>query len=489
MRRYPILVAAFGVLALCGSLVQAVSGIATPTEQTRPTHPRQLSFEPLTYRPPDLRLRSLSNGLRYGILEDSSLPRVEGVLIFEAGSIDDPPEAVGLAEVVGELLRTGGSLTRPAEEVDEEIDFMGASVEVSTGGELTVVRFWALSRDFNRLLALVSDLVRNPAFREDRLVLALDQMRESIRRRWDNPASIASERFADLVYGEKSRWARRPSERTLNQIGQDACRRFYARAFVPARAWLGIAGDVKERAARRSIRQLFGSWNARSIATRKPEVSQGADAGLYWIERDLAQAQISLGHLGALRLGPDHYALKVMNLIVGSGGFASRLMKEVRTARGIAYAVSGRVGEGLDRGLFRVNLQTRPERVPEALEAVQSVFQDVRRMLPGDGELQVARDRVEYSFVFEFSSPAAIVERRLYRLALGYPDDYLDTYLARVMKVDGEAVRRVARTFIQPAGLVTLIVGPEEAVAPLRAAGKVVRKIPLDPGVEDAPAH
>jgi len=489
VRRYPIIVAHIGVLALCGSLSWAATDVASSLEQNRLTHPAQLSFEPLIYRPPELRLRSLSNGLRYGVLEDPSLPRVEGVLIFEAGSIDDPPEAVGLAEMVGELLRTGGSQTRPAEEVDEEIDFMGASVEVSTGGELTVVRFWSLSQDFERVLALVSDLVRNPAFREDRLVLALDQMRESIRRRWDNPASISSARFADLVYGEKSRWARRPTERSLNQIGQDACRRFHARAFVPARAWLGIAGDVKQRAARRSIRKLFENWNARSTAARKPEAPQGASAGIYWIERDLAQAQISLGHLGAPRLGPDHYALRVMNLIVGSGGFSSRLVKEVRTARGIAYSVSGRVGEGLDRGLFRVNLQTRPGRVPEALEAVQSVFQDVRGLPPGHEELQVARDRVEYSFVFEFASPAAIVERRLYRLALGYPDDYLDTYLAQVMKVDGEAIRRVARTFIQPAGLVTLIVGPEEAVAPLREAGKTVRAIPLDPGVEHAPAH
>ncbi|MEE9231695.1 MAG: pitrilysin family protein, partial [Acidobacteriota bacterium] len=281
MRRVPIIVAAIGVLTLCGSLALTVNGIAAPTERTRPTHPSQLDFESLTYRPPKLRLRSLSNGLRYGVLEDPSLPRVEGVLIFEAGSIDDPPEAVGLAEVVGELLRTGGSLTRPAEDVDEEIDFMGASVEVSTGAELTVVRFWALSQDFERVLALVSDLIRNPAFREDRLVLALDQLRESIRRRWDDPGSIASERFADLVYGEKSRWARRPTERSLDQIGQDACRRFHATAYVPARAWLGIAGDVKERAARRSIRRLFESWNARSTATRKPEVSRGAGAGLY----------------------------------------------------------------------------------------------------------------------------------------------------------------------------------------------------------------
>jgi zinc protease len=179
-----------------------------------------------------------------------------------------------------------------------------------------------------------------------------------------------------------------------------------------------------------------------------------------------------------------------MNLIIGGGGFASRLVKEVRTARGRAYSVYGRVGEGLDRGLFRVSLQTRPERVAEALEAVHAVLGQARQVPPDPGELNVARDRVEHSFVFEFSSPAAIVERRLYRAALGYPDRYLDTYLERIARIEAEEVLRVARQYVQPGRLITLVVGPESAVAPLRAAGKSVRKIPLDPpseGQSDGP--
>lgn len=448
----------------------------------RPRHPSDLRFEPLRYRPPAPAPSELANGLRVWILEDRSLPLVEGVLVIQAGSVDDPPGAAGLAEAVGAAVRTGGTLTRPAEEVDESIDFMGAEVGVEVDDELTTVRFSGLSRDLDRLLALVSDLVRNPAFRKDRLDLARAQMREEIRRRWEDPQDILSLRLADLVYGPRSRWARRTSERSIDQIGQSASRAFHSERYVPSRAWLGLAGDLDPRDGKRKVEKLFGVWRGRPAPPRSHE-EPGEDAaapGVYWIERDLAQAGVAVGHLGAPRLGPDHHALRVLNLIVG-GGFSSRLFKEVRTARGLAYGVGGGVGEGYDRGMFRVTLNTQPPRTAEALDVVKQVLAGIRERAPGKEEMRVARDRETHAFVFHFSSPAAIVGERVLRSALGYPLDYLDTYLERIRAVGPEEVRRVAAAYIRPERFVTLIVGPEAGAAPLRSAGMEVRPLALDP--------
>jgi zinc protease len=468
-------------LAGQGTGLAAAGPVATPAAAQRASRPEDLRFEPLRYKPPAPKSSTLPNGLSVSILEDRSLPLVEGVLVFQAGALDDPPAAVGLAEAVGDLLRTGGTLTRPAEEVDQEIDFMGASIDVTVGPELTSVSFSALSRDLEKVLALVSDLVRNPAFRKDRLNLEKAQMGEEIRRRWDNPGDIAELRLEDLVYGAASRWARRPTEHTLEPLSQRACRAFHAAHFTPGGTRLGLAGDLNAAQARRMVQTLFGRWRGPAARPRPhEEIKGGAAPGVYWIERDVPQAQVAVGHLGAPRLGPDHYALEVMNLIVGSG-FTSRLFREVRTARGLAYHVGGRVGEGYDRGIFRVDLQTQPPQAAAALAAVRDVLQGLRESPPEAEEVRLAHDRQTNRFVFNFASPGAIVEQRIYRAALGYPADYLDTYLERIQAVGGEDVRRVARAHLQPDRLVTLVVGPESAVAPLRAAGTEVRRIPLDP--------
>ncbi|MEE9217451.1 MAG: pitrilysin family protein [Acidobacteriota bacterium] len=473
---------------MLSSAAASATDLAQVAERARrPRHPDELRIEPLRFRPDLPRLRSLPNGLRYVIARDPSLPLIRGELLFQTGSIDEPPKATGLASVVGELLRTGGSLTRSAEDVDEEIDLLGATLDVLVGDEVTRVSFSALSRDLDRILALVSDLVRNPAFREDRLTLSRDHLREEIRRRWDEPESIAQWRFADLVYGPQSRWARRPTPRSVDQMGQDACRAFHARWFVPDRAWLGLTGELSVRRTRRKIERLFGSWKRGRPQSRPSEAAKGASPGIYWIDRELPQAQVVVGHLGVPRLGPDHYALKVMNLIVAGGGFSSRLVKEVRTVRGLSYSVHGGVGEGLDRGIFRVDLKTQPARVAEALAVVQKVLEEARRRQPNPVEMQVAHDRVAHSFVFNFSSPGAIVARQLRHAVFGYPQDYLDTYLGKILEVGEEDVLRVARAHIQPQRHIVLIVGPEAAVAPLREGGRGVHEIPLDPEPQPTP--
>jgi len=490
MKARRLLAPIVAALLALGAAPLRPSGQATEAQPTtRPRHPRELSFEPLRYRPPAPSRSQLPNGLQFWVAEDRTLPLVHGVLVLQAGTMDDPPQAVGLAEVVGDLLRTGGSHTRPAEEVDEEIDFLGASLSVSVEEEFTSVSFSSLSRDSDRMLALVSDLVRNPAFRADRLELARGRLREVIRRRWEDPQDILDLRFLDLIYGPRSRWARRPENASVARIDGPLCRSFHARRVAPNLAWLGLAGDLDAAEARRKVEKVFGIWKTRRGPERRREEARGGVApGVYWIEREQAQAGVAIGHLGAPRLGPDHYALRVLNLILGSG-FSSRLVKEVRTARGLAYGVGGGVSEGYDRGLFRVGLQTQPERAAEAARVVREVLQGMRERPPDAEEMRTAHDREAHSFVFHFSSAEGIVEERVLRTALGYPKDYLDAYLEKIHGVNFEEVRRTARAHIRPERLVTLIVGPEAAVAPLRASGMEVRRLPLEPeGAGEGPA-
>jgi zinc protease len=453
-----------------------------PGEQARPRHPEELKYRELSFTPPRPDEFALRNGLRGWVLEDRALPLIEGVLVIEAGSIDDPERAPGLAETVGEVVRSGGTLSRSPEEVDEEIDRLGAELEVSVDRELTTLEFSCLSRDFERLLALVSDLVRNPAFRKDRLDLKRAQMREEIRRRWENPGVVAALRLADLVYGGKSRWARRPGEADIDRIGQAPAREFHARHYVPARAWLGLAGDLSPAQARRAVGKLFGAWRGAGGPPRAHEEPlSAADPAVYWIERDVAQAAVSFGHRGARRLGPDHHTLQVLNLVLGAGQ-SSRLFKEVRSARGLAYGVQGEVEEGYDPALFRVALRTDPSRAGEALAASRRVLEGMREAAPTEQEMRVARERETQSFVFNFARASGVVSQRVYLEALGYPSDYLERYLERIVSVTGEQVHRAARDYIRPERLVALVVGPPAAAESLRAAGFEPRQIELDPG-------
>jgi len=170
-----------------------------------------------------------------------------------------------------------------------------------------------------------------------------------------------------------------------------------------------------------------------------------------------------------------------MNFILGTGSFNSRLMREVRSNRGLAYATGGYVGSGRDLGTFFNFCQTKSQSVGEATKLMKDIIADMTANPVKPDELETAKKYEQNAFVHRFDSAMAVLSETIYEKMMGYPENYLETYIPRIKKVDAQKVLAMAKRTMNPDGLVILVVGKKsEVIDQLRALNfGEVRELPL----------
>jgi predicted Zn-dependent peptidase len=460
--------------------------------QEAPPDPRGLVYPPLAIRFPKPEKVMLPNGLLVYLFPDRELPIIDLAFFLKAGSIFDPPEKAGLAELATTLVRIGGSRDLAPDQVDESLEFMAARLSLAADFDAVSGHLSALRAQFPEALRILARLMRSPRFDAARLEQEKARVVEEIRRRWDSPGAIAALNFRMLAYGGRSPWARLPEAASLDRIGRDDLVGFHRRYFFPNNLVMGVAGDFDPGAMKDLLRATFGSW-ARGKVTPPavPKVGGMVPAGLHVIERPLTQSRLEIGHLGTNRFDPEKFPIKILNFILGEGGFSSRLVREVRSTRGLAYSVGGGIGLDSDRGLFQISCGTRAEATTEAIEAIRSIVRTLREEGPTEEEVREAKEASLNSFVFSVDGTVGYMTALLYYDFHGYPPDYLETYRDNLSKVTREQVARAARSRLDPERLVVLVVGdPKGFARPLSSLGLGdPHPIRLDDPARAAPAR
>jgi predicted Zn-dependent peptidase len=447
-------------MILCVGAAPAIAATQVSADSSPESDPRSLSYPPLSISFPKPDRVRLSNGLLVYLLVDDELPLIDLAFYMKAGAIYDPPDKTGLSDIAMLLMRTGGTSDRTPDEVDEALEFMPASVSLSAGFDMASGSLSTLKSHFPEALRILAAMLREPRLDPERLELAKARTIEQIRRRWDNPASIADLNFRMLVYGSANPWARLATAETVGAVGRDDLKAFHRRYVHPNNMVMGIAGDFEPAAMKTLLRETFGSWaHAKVTPPRVHPLKSTASPGVHFIERPLSQANIEIGHLGATRFSPDKFPLKILNFILGEGGFSSRLMKEVRSTRGLAYSVGGGVGIDSDRGLFQISSRTRADATIEAIEVIRGIMDQLRNEGPTEEEVRQAKESSINSFVFSVEGTVQYMRAFLYYEAYNYPRNFLQTYRDKLSKVTRKQVLQAARKHIRPDRLVILAVG------------------------------
>src|SRR5215831_4188166 len=191
----------------------------------------KLRFPPLEYKPPPVAKLSLPNGMVLFVLEDHEIPVADISAIIRTGSVYDPPDKVGLAELTGTVMRSGGTVSQAPDQINQKLEFIAASVETGMGNDRGSARLSCLSRDLDTVLPIFADVLMHPAFREEQLEIARGQMLDGIQRQDDTPQSIADRIFPQLIYGKDSPLARSATEETVKRITRDDLIKFHARFY------------------------------------------------------------------------------------------------------------------------------------------------------------------------------------------------------------------------------------------------------------------
>lgn len=448
-----------------------------------PADPGSLSYGPLSIAFPKPEKLFLPNGLMIYLFEDRELPLIDLAFYLRAGSIYDPADKAGLAEVATHMMRTGGAAALSADQVDETLESMPAEVSLSADDDAFTGSLSTLKARFPEALSIFAGMLRAPRFDPARLELERARFVEAIRRRWDEPAQVAMLNFRQLVYGRTSPWARLPSTESIGRIGRADLVAFQERYVKPNNMVMGVAGDFEPAAMKKLLRDTFGGWsNAKVSLPQVPKIQDSLPIGVHLIDRPLTQSSIALGHLGASRFDPDRFPLMILNYILGEGGFDSRLMREVRSTRGLAYSVGGGVGFDSDRGLFKVTCRTKTASTVEAIQVIRDILKQIREAGPTEEEVRQAKEARINSFVFSVDGTVPFMHAYLYYDYYNYPPDYLGTYRDLLSRVTRDQVALAARKHLDPNRLVVLVVGNEKGLdRPLASLGMGDTKtVPLD---------
>jgi zinc protease len=456
-------------------------------------HYTDLAFPPLgDLHIPEVERLELPNGLALYLLEDHSLPKVEGIALVRTGSRFEAADKAGLASILGQVLRTGGSTSRPGEQIDRELEDAGAVVETDIGVSAGRASIFALRDHLPLVLEILAEVLSAPALPEDKIELAKVQERTAVARRNDDVGAIASREFGKLLYGGESPYARTTEYRTLAAVTRDDLVAFHRRYLLPNRTLLGLWGDFDKKEVRELVGRVFGTWQRGPAPDDVlPDVASRGEGSVNLVSKeDVNQSQIRVGHLGGRIDDPDYYALTVMSEILG-GGFSSRLFQTVRSQRGLAYRVGASWNAAYDHpGSFVVTSGTKSESTVETIRAIRDEIDRMTRDPVSADELALAKDGILNSFVFNFDSKGEIVSRMMTYDYYGYARDFLGSYQAKIAAVTADDVLRAAKKHLHPDGLVVLAVGNERDFdAPLASLG-TVRAIDLSipPAAPEAPA-
>ncbi len=446
--------------------------VATPalaTDQSIDTllklDPRDMEFTPVEFTPPTPERVTLENGMIVYLLPDHELPLISMSTKIKTGDIYEPADKVGVAGMTGSLMRTGGAGNRTGDEIDEALEFISASVGVHIGTDSGSASLDVLKKDFDFALGILVDVLRTPQFAQDKLDLAKKRALENIRRRNDRPSGIASREFYKILYGADHPYGRVSTAEGISSITREDLRAFHKKYFHPNNMMLGVTGDFERDEMLATLRKAFGNWpKTHVVFPTVPPVNTHTKGSVNHVEKDVTQTHLRIGHLSIRQKHPDFFALSLLDDILGSGGFSSRLFQDVRTRQGLAYSVGSSLRAGnFDLGSILLYAQTKSETTHQAIATMTDHLKRIREAPVTPEELKRAKDAFLNSFVFSFSSSGAVVGRLMSLEYYGLPSDFLERYRDNVVKLTADDLLKAAQTHYHPDNLTIMAVGQAKA--------------------------
>jgi len=404
----------------------------------------------------------LDNGIVLLTSEQKALPMVSIELLIDAGSRYDAPNQEGLANLVAKLL-TYGTKRRTALQINETLDFLGASLSTRCSDDLASVSMTILKKDLTTGLELLGDILINSTFPQQEIERQKQSVIASIKARDESPGDIAQRRFAAALFPQ-SPYGRpvEGTETSVKGIQQKSLREFYERYYRPNRSILAVVGDVSEQESTQALNQAFRSWRKGEPGGKPLVPSVIGSSQVIRVNKDLTQANIMMGHEGVPRNHPDYYAIQVMNYILGGGGFSSRAMDSIRNERGLAYSVYSHFGAEKSHGTFVFVMQTKNDTAEEAIRIAREEIRRMREQPVTDQELDDAKNYLTGSFPLRLDTnhkvASFLAQVEFFQLGLDYPDRYADL----IRKVTREDVQRVAKAYLHPEKLITVVVGNQK---------------------------
>ncbi len=441
--------------------------LTVTAQDTAAQRPDQLTFPPLELVFPTVALQHTANGMKVYLKEDDELPLIDLTLMVRGGNIHDPLDKTGLSEWFAQSLETSGTASLSPAQLEEELDRRAAQLSVTSSSYHYQIDLSVHQRDLTWAMELLVDLLRRPRFDRERVELARQQLIEGVHRQNDRPAAIASRYLARAINPGHPLGAE-PTLKTLDNLMVADLVAVHQRFFQPQQIWWGISGAINKDEILDLFAVYVGDWENRAAGhITLPALPESSPPQITMIDRQLSQTTLLMGHRGISKDNPDLHAVRLTNYLLGGGGFNSRLMREIRSNRGLAYSIYSlfQPGRYLPE-LFVVGGETRNDGAVEVIHLVRDIMKElIVSGVPHD-ELESAKSSMINSFIFAFENTHAVVTQKMRLNFYAYPDDYLETYQDRISAITASDVQRVALEYFHPDQMHIVLVGDSDILLP-----------------------
>jgi zinc protease len=411
---------------------------------------------------------TLDNGISIIVQESSATPTFALRANLPAGGLVEPRDRPGVSGMTASML-SRGTERRTAREFATALEDVGASLGAGSDTLTTTVTGAALTRDFDLVLDLFAEILRQPSFPIDEMERLKGEALAGIVQAKSNPDRVADRAFDRIVYPVDH--PLRPHtfeemEAAVTALTRDHLVGFHRRQFGPDRMIVVVVGDVTPDRVRDALQKRFGDWprNPGALPLVPPDLPllQTAPAALQIPIPDKSQSSIVWGHAGGLRRkDPDFYATQVMGLVLGGGALVSRLGNAIRDEQGLAYSVYSYFDASLHPGPFRTVLGTNPTNTKKALAALEAEIQRIRRDGVTAREVDEAVAYLTGRFPLRLETNGGVSEILLGMEFYGLGDDYIDRYADYYRAVTVPQVNAAARAHLHPDRAAVVIAGPQ----------------------------
>lgn len=398
---------------------------------------------------------TLDNGLKVFVVQNDKLPRVSFSLVLDRDPIVEGNKA-GLTSFVGEMM-TAGTTTRSKDDLDNEVDFIGASLSASS----TSLFASSLKKHQEKVLDLMMDVLYNPVFPEEELEKLKKQMLTGLAQSKDNPDAISGRLTSSVVYGKEHPYGESASEETVKNVTVDDVKLYYHTFFKPNIAYLAIVGDMDKAEAERVVKKYFGNWKSGEVPTYTYDTpARIQENSVKLVDRSASvQSVINVVQPVQLKIGDDSYiASRVLNQILG-GGSASRLFLNLREDKGFTYGSYSSIGSDKLTAMISASASVRTEVTDSAVNEIVYELRNIVENGVNENELVNAKSFISGSFGRSLESPATIANFAINTVRYNLPKDYYATYLQKMNALTVEDINAVAKELIDPDKLYITVVG------------------------------
>ncbi len=423
---------------------------------------------PKDFNLPEQTTFTLDNGLQATLVPYGTLPKVTARVVVRTGNINEEADQVWLADLTGELLKEG-TTTRSALDIAEEAAQMGGEVNVIVGMDQTYISGDVLSEFGPDLIALMADVIQNPAFPESELERVKRDLIRQLSIQKTQPGTMALEKFRALMYGDHPYGRIFPKEAMLEGYTLDDVGAFYEENFGAARTHVYVVGRFDMRAMQRAIREAFGDWQRGADSVMLPPSPQSERAVHIVDLPGAAQSNVYIGLPVLDPSQPDYVALQVTNSLLG-GSFASRITSNIREDKGYTYSPFSQLSSRYRNAYWaQVAAVTTAVTGP----AIEEIFKEIDRLQnepPPAGELEGIQNYMAGTFVLQNSSRGGIIGQLAFLDLHGLDASYLTSYVNTVYAVTPETVQQMTQQHLRAEDMMIVIVGDkaqiEQQVAP-----------------------